>query len=68
MIRHYTFRFLNREANTMRSIRLSSSHEEDARTAAWGLLGTVDADARLTWRMTSVVIAPVLDLAGMWEE
>lgn len=66
-MRYYTFRFFHRATTTARTVTIASSDEGDARAAAWEILAHM-ADqhprhVRLDWRLTSVIIRPVVDLA-----
>lgn len=65
-MRYFTFRFFHRGTTTAHSITIASTDEGDARAAAWAVLAE-HADqhphqVRQDWRLTSVIIRPVVDL------
>jgi len=67
-MRYFTFRFLHSDEHLIHDVKIAGTHEDDARQAAWHCLaaewegGSVTL-ARAVWRIISVVIAPVTDLA-----
>lgn len=65
-MRYFTFRFLHSRRHTEREYTLAGTHERDCLTAAWGLLADAERPTgylRDDWRLLSVVIRPVIDLA-----
>ncbi len=66
-MRYYIFRFFHRATGTTRHVTIASTDEGDARSAAWGCLAGLGDEhptqARREWRLTSVIIRPVVDLA-----
>jgi hypothetical protein len=69
-MRYFTFRFLQSRWQIIREITIASTEERDAQVAAWHVLredelrkSLTGTFARAEWRLLSVVIRPVTDLA-----
>lgn len=61
-MQRFSFRFFCFERYEEQSVVIVGTHWDDAKTAAWAVLGeqTADRNPRQSWRLVSTVQEPVL--------